>query len=382
MVRFMIKNEDKLRFKNKVGDISVDVATNLSSNASKDESKKYTPECILIDMKKVAPGCNPIDSKIDDETRLRFESKIEKMPNGCWIWTDSKTEKGYGRFFIDGKQLRAHRVAYELYIGEIPEGMLVCHNCPTGDNPSCCNPAHLWLGSHADNQNDKMSKGRHHCDNGYVVSDENRARNSELHKGNSYNLGRTLSDEHKAKISAAHIGRKLSDEHRAKVVASLIGRRCSEETKEKHRANSTGNANALGKCHSDETKAAKSKSMIGNTNGKGKVRSPESRERYRQAALRRVMSAETKAKISESLKGKTNALGHSLSDSAKARISEANKGNTNTLGKTLSDEHKAKISTSLMGNTINLGRKQDPEIVAKRIAKTHETMRINKLNNI
>lgn len=362
----MIK--DKLIFKNKVGDISVDVSTNLSSNASKDESKK------------VAPGCNLIDSKIDDETRLRFENKINKLSeDGCWLWTSTKNAKGYGLFSIDGKKHKAHRLAYELYIGKIPEGMLVLHKC---DRPSCVSPNCLWIGSHADNQSDKMSKGRHHCSNGYVMSDENKARISELHKGNTYNIGRVLTEDHKANLSASHAGKKLSEEHKAKIATSLIGRRCSEETKEILRAKSTGNKNALGKCHSNEAKANRSKSMTGNTRGKGRVISEASRERYRQAALRRVMSAETKAKISESLKGKANALGHSLSDSAKARISEANKGNTNTLGKTLSEEHKAKISTSLMGNTINLGRKQDPEIVAKRIAKTHETMRINKLNNI
>jgi len=224
-------------------------------------------------------------SMIKNINKLDFESKIDKFSeDGCWPWLGYKNEKGYGITKIDGKTYRAHRVAYELYIGKIPPGMLVCHSC---DRTSCCNPAHLWLGSHADNQNDKMSKGRHHCSNGYVVSAENRARNSELHKGNTYNLGRSLSDEHKAKLSAAHAGKKLSDEHRAKVVAGLIGRRCSEETKEKHRANSTGNKNALGYKHSNESKATKSKSMVGNTNGKGSVRSPESIERYRQAAIKR-----------------------------------------------------------------------------------------------
>jgi len=222
---------------------------------------------------------------IKKATKLRFESKINKTPKGgCWIWTSGKNEKGYGMIQVGGKQIRAHRLSYELYVGDIPPGMLVCHSC---DEPSCCNPKHLWLGTNADNQRDKMDKGRDHFSKGYVVSDKNRARNSELHKGNTYNLGRVLSDDHKAKLRASHTGKKLSDEHKAKIVASLIGRKVSSETKERLRAKSTGNKNALDCRHSDESKTARSKSMVGNTRGKGSVRSAESIKRYSEAAIKR-----------------------------------------------------------------------------------------------
>ena len=73
--------------------------------------------------------------------------------SACWTWTGKRYPTGYGRF---GKHY-AHRVAYELAYGPIPEGMHVCHSC---DNPPCCNPAHLWIGTPKDNMQDRERKGR------------------------------------------------------------------------------------------------------------------------------------------------------------------------------------------------------------------------------
>jgi hypothetical protein len=75
----------------------------------------------------------------------------------CWPWRRSVTPKGYGQAYLDGGQKRAHRVAYRLRHGFIPPGLHVCHSC---DNPRCCNPAHLWVGTNADNMRDKARKGR------------------------------------------------------------------------------------------------------------------------------------------------------------------------------------------------------------------------------
>ena len=73
-------------------------------------------------------------------------------------WLGWKNEKGYGKFSIGQKKYRfSHRYAYELYIGPIPKNLFVCHHC---DNPSCVNPAHLWIGTNAQNQQDMRNKGR------------------------------------------------------------------------------------------------------------------------------------------------------------------------------------------------------------------------------
>lgn len=87
-----------------------------------------------------------------------FDRRAKSLrDNGCLIWLGSKTTAGYGRFKLRGKHYAAHRTSYLIHHGPIPEGMVVCHSC---DNPSCVNPAHLWIGTHADNQRDCTVKNR------------------------------------------------------------------------------------------------------------------------------------------------------------------------------------------------------------------------------
>jgi hypothetical protein len=87
----------------------------------------------------------------------RFWEKVDKTGD-CWIWTASVLKTGYGCIRIDKKTVRAHRVAYELSVGPIPEGALLRHTC---DNPRCVNPHHLLLGDKRSNTQDAMERGQH-----------------------------------------------------------------------------------------------------------------------------------------------------------------------------------------------------------------------------
>jgi hypothetical protein len=103
---------------------------------------------------------------------------VEPIPEGrgCWEWMGFIRPSGYGQ--VHQNKL-AHRVSWELHNGPIPNGVLVLHKC---DNKSCVNPDHLFLGSHRDNTQDMMSKGRGnvralHCRRGHDLTGENRLTN-------------------------------------------------------------------------------------------------------------------------------------------------------------------------------------------------------------
>ena len=96
----------------------------------------------------------------------RFWEKIDRRgPDECWLWTASTTRGGYGQLAEGApsrRMLKAHRVSYEIVSGPIPRGEGhhgICV-CPTCDNPPCCNPGHLFLGTIQEDTADKVEKGR------------------------------------------------------------------------------------------------------------------------------------------------------------------------------------------------------------------------------
>lgn len=101
----------------------------------------------------------PAHKYTPEERIAAFYAKIDRSagPDSCWPWMAGRNHFGHGQLWEGSRKVLSHRMAYELTFGPIPLGMVICHRC---DNPPCCNPAHLFLGTVADNNADRDAKGR------------------------------------------------------------------------------------------------------------------------------------------------------------------------------------------------------------------------------
>lgn len=107
-----------------------------------------------------------------------IEHSIPVSESGCWIWEKGCNSQGYGALYVNKKMNLAHRISYEIFIGLIPDGLLVCHKC---DIKVCVNPNHLFIGTQKDNMQDHVKKGKHisgmalktHCKLGHELFGNN-----------------------------------------------------------------------------------------------------------------------------------------------------------------------------------------------------------------
>ncbi len=146
---------------------------------------------------------------LDDKFKTVMPERIKKRvcvdSNGCWNWIPkSKHPYGYGKYIYTQSgnrfDLSSHRASWLAFKGEIPKGMSVCHNCPNGDNPACCNPDHLFLGTPKDNTRDMMKKKKVFD---FVGEKNNSAILTEI-------TVLEMRDLHKSGMSAAAIARKFN----------------------------------------------------------------------------------------------------------------------------------------------------------------------------
>jgi len=97
------------------------------------------------------------DLLANPNNRARFFAFVDVTPGGCWRYSGSHDTGGYGMFWFEGKHHKAHRLSYRHFVGEINDGLDVCHSCDVRD---CIRPDHLWTGTRLENMQDASRKCR------------------------------------------------------------------------------------------------------------------------------------------------------------------------------------------------------------------------------
>ena len=116
----------------------------------------------------------------------RFWEKVNKTPNGCWIWTGATDGRGYGQLWVNGHLEKAHRLSWVIHYGAIPLGLNILHHC---DNKPCVRPDHLYLGTQADNARDALERGQ------FPVGIRNRnGAKTACHRGHLFDAENTYTD--------------------------------------------------------------------------------------------------------------------------------------------------------------------------------------------
>lgn len=123
-----------------------------------------------------------IEPLLTPDRRLRFWTRVAiRGADECWEWTGPRQSFGHGFFHVGRVSIGSHRVAYFLATGEMDDALFVCHKC---NNPPCCNPAHLYLGTQKDNMADCKRAHRTrgcrttHCPRGHEKTPENTPENT------------------------------------------------------------------------------------------------------------------------------------------------------------------------------------------------------------
>jgi hypothetical protein len=153
----------------------------------------------------------PVEERLAEKL-IMVPSASSMVMDKCWEFQGARTSpNGHGIMTVDGKRVMAHRAAYEVWVGPILDGMKVCHHC---DNPICCNPTHLFLGTQRDNMRDAAAKGRtgpqirdwSRCKRGHELVGDN----IYIHPSTKRRMCRTCHRQRAAKWHAANRARRVA----------------------------------------------------------------------------------------------------------------------------------------------------------------------------